>query len=173
VALLENSDASVGRVQISTPRGSTQLEKNRQATRFAGPAGETFEVSAEKIKQDFAGALAASPASPVSFLLYFEAAGAQLTPQSEVDLAQILAVVSARKVPDLSVVGHTDTVGEAQGNAMLGLKRAQFVANRIVASQRIAADRVAVESHGEKNLLVATPDNTDEPRNRRVEVTIR
>jgi outer membrane protein OmpA-like peptidoglycan-associated protein len=30
-----------------------------------------------------------------------------------------------------------------------------------------------VESHGKRNLLVPTPDNTEEVRNRRVEVTIR
>jgi len=32
---------------------------------------------------------------------------------------------------------------------------------------------LSVESHGERNLLVATPDETDEPRNRCVEVTLR
>ena len=30
-----------------------------------------------------------------------------------------------------------------------------------------------ITSHGERNLLVPTPDNTAEPRNRRVEVTVR
>jgi outer membrane protein OmpA-like peptidoglycan-associated protein len=32
---------------------------------------------------------------------------------------------------------------------------------------------ISVESHGEGNLLVRTPDNTAEERNRRVEITIR
>jgi len=34
-------------------------------------------------------------------------------------------------------------------------------------------DAVVVESHGKRNLLVPTPDETPEPRNRRVEITIR
>jgi outer membrane protein OmpA-like peptidoglycan-associated protein len=36
------------------------------------------------------------------------------------------------------------------------------------------ADAVmAIESHGERNLLVPTPDDTAEPGNRRVEITLR
>ena len=34
-------------------------------------------------------------------------------------------------------------------------------------------DLIEVRSHGETELLVPTPDNTDEPRNRRVEVKVR
>jgi outer membrane protein OmpA-like peptidoglycan-associated protein len=32
---------------------------------------------------------------------------------------------------------------------------------------------IEVTSHGERNPLVQTPDNTAEPKNRRVEVTVR
>jgi peptidoglycan-associated lipoprotein len=32
---------------------------------------------------------------------------------------------------------------------------------------------ITVVSHGERNLLIATPDNTPEPKNRRVEITVR
>ena len=36
-----------------------------------------------------------------------------------------------------------------------------------------AAHALAIESHGERNLLVPTPDDTAEPGNRRVEITLR
>ena len=39
-------------------------------------------------------------------------------------------------------------------------------------SEMCIRDRV-VTSHGEGNLLVKTPDNTPEPANRRVEITVR
>jgi peptidoglycan-associated lipoprotein len=57
-------------------------------------------------------------------------------------------------------------------NEQLGMERARQV-SAFLAGLNLPADKVAVESHGEKNLLVATPDNTDEPRNRRVEINVR
>jgi len=37
----------------------------------------------------------------------------------------------------------------------------------------LKARELTVESHGERNPLVKTPDNTQEPKNRRVEVSVR
>ena len=173
VALLDNGDGTTGKVQAVTPYGTTQLDKPRQATRFTGPVGETFEVSQDKLNKDFGAALAASPKKPVTFLLYFETGGAKLSVESEADLRKILEEVVARPVPDISVIGHTDTAGDDAANEKLGLERARFVAELINRDNKIEAGKIAVESHGEKNPLVPTPDNTDEPRNRRVEVTIR
>jgi len=173
VALLDNGDGTTGKVQAVTPYGTTQLDKPRQATRFLGPVGETFEISQDKLNKDFGAALAASPKKPVTFLLYFETGGAKLSAESEADLRKILEEVAARPVPDISVIGHTDTAGDDAANEKLGLERALFVAELINRDNKIEAAKIAVGSHGEKNLLVPTPDNTDEPRNRRVEVTIR
>jgi peptidoglycan-associated lipoprotein len=173
VALLDNGDGTTGKVQISTPYGTTQLDKPRQGTRFTGPTGETFEVTQDKLNKDFGAAMAASPKKPVSFLLYFEVGGAKLSAESEADLVKILEEVNTRQVPDISVIGHTDTLGDDAANEKLGLERARFVAELINRDNKIDVAKIAIESHGEKNLLVPTPDNTDEPRNRRVEVTIR
>lgn len=136
------------------------LEQNRQGAALGGAAGKTFTVSEAQLR-DFGAALAASPLRPVSFLLYFETAGARLTAQSEADIPKVLAEVAHRPAADVSVIGHTDTVGAAAVNLELGLSRARFVAGRI-AEAGVAPERVAVESHGEKTLLVATPDETDE-----------
>ena len=57
-------------------------------------------------------------------------------------------------------------------NEQLGMERARQVGT-LLTGLNLTVDKVAIESHGEKNLLVATPDNTDEPRNRRVEITVR
>jgi outer membrane protein OmpA-like peptidoglycan-associated protein len=57
-------------------------------------------------------------------------------------------------------------------NEALSLKRAQAVAD-LIQSKGLRVEELTVESHGERNLLVPTPDETPEPRNRRVEVTIR
>ena len=173
VALLDNGDGTTGRVQATTPKGTTLLDKPRQATRFAGPSGESFEISQEKLSKDFGAALAASPKKPVTFLLYFETGGGKLSAESEAHIPKILDEVAARPVPDISVIGHTDTAGDDAANEKLGLERARLVAELIIRNNKMAATKISVESHGEKNPLVPTPDNTNEPRNRRVEVTIR
>ena len=51
--------------------------------------------------------------------------------------------------PDISIIGHSDTVGSDEDNFALGLKRARFVAE-LFDSAKIARDRVVVDSHGEK-----------------------
>ena len=67
----------------------------------------------------------------------------------------------------LYIAGHTDTVGAAKYNLGLSLKRAQSIAGWFRKNGlRIP---IAFEGFGEQALRVATPDNTDEPRNRRVD----
>jgi peptidoglycan-associated lipoprotein len=173
LVLLSNDDGSTGKVQLTTSAGTTQLDQNRQGSNFAGPAGQTFAVAQDKIERDFGAALAAMPTKPQTFLLYFEVGGAKLNPESEALLPRIFEAINARSAPDISITGHTDTVGDDGANERLALERARFVAALINSSSRIDASKIAIESHGEKNLLVPTPDNTSEARNRRVEVTVR
>ena len=116
--------------------------------------------------------MSARPRKPVSFLLYFEAGGAKLTPESELELTRIEAEINSRVAPDISIIGHTDTAGDDESNERLGLERARFVSG-LFSSTKLNAEDVTVVSHGEKNLLVPTPDNIAEARNRRVEVTVR
>jgi peptidoglycan-associated lipoprotein len=172
VVLLGNEDGTVGKVSVTGSKGSTLLERAQEATFVAADAGTSFDATSEQIQKDFGAALTASPRKPARFLLYFQAGGANLTPQSEIELARVRAEVGAREAPDISIIGHTDTMGESDVNEQLGMERARQV-SAFLAGLNLPADKVAVESHGEKNLLVATPDNTDEPRNRRVEINVR
>lgn len=172
VVLLPDDDGSLGKVVVSAKDGSTLLQNANEGARVGGTPGKTFAVDSEQLTRDFGAALAAAPKKPLSFLLYFESGGAALTAQSQADLPKVRAEIRSRPAPDLSIIGHTDTAGDAETNARLGLKRAQLVAE-LLGKLDIAAERITVVSHGEKNLLVPTADNIDEPRNRRVEVTVR
>ena len=84
----------------------------------------------------------------------------------------MLSTVAGRKVPEVTVIGHTDTTGRTASNYRLGLDRAQTVKNLLLRAG-LDASLIEVESHGEADPAAQTPDNTDEPRNRRVEITIR
>ena len=50
---------------------------------------------------------------------------------------------------------------------------ATILGGLLLRQQGLNLAALVVESHGERNLLVPTPDNVDEPRNRRVEITLR
>ena len=171
VALLPDASGSVGQVTVKGQLGEQKLTQASQATLLNG-SGTSFVVSPEQLQKDFGSALAASPVLPEQFLLYFESGGAALTAESEKLLLEVVARAQVRKSVDISVIGHSDTQGKAESNEALALQRAQSIAGRL-GGLGIVGTAITIESHGERNLLIATPDETVEPRNRRVEITLR
>ena len=57
-------------------------------------------------------------------------------------------------------------------NVALGLKRATSV-QRLLVTAGLDPSIIEVRSHGEADLSIKTPNNTAEPRNRRVEIVVR
>jgi len=133
---------------------------------------EAKVVDPKKIAKDFEEATQARPVLPKTFLLYFKTGGSILTAESEALIPAILKEVETRTVPDVSIIGHTDTMGKAEANESLALKRAQAIAGKIQEAG-LKTKEITVTSHGERNLLVKTPDETAEEKNRRVEITVR
>lgn len=172
VVLLPDADGTVGKVEVRGAQGARLLTQPLQGSTINGE-GEAFTVSHETLTRDFGAALAARPALPERYMLYFDSGGTRLTPQSQTLLNRVLQRAVARGANvDVAVIGHTDTAGAAEANAKLGYQRALVVAN-LLREQGLQSASLAVESHGESNLLIVTHDETAEARNRRVEVTLR
>lgn len=70
----------------------------------------------------------------------------------------------------LYVIGHTDTVGDAASNRGLSLQRAKAIAGWFRAKGLTMP--IYYAGMGEDAPAVATPDETDEPRNRRAEYIV-
>jgi OmpA-OmpF porin, OOP family len=68
------------------------------------------------------------------------------------------------------IEGHTDTVGDKELNRELSERRAAAVVIYLVTKFHLPAERLTAKGLGEDGLLVPTPDNTAEARNRRVHV---
>jgi outer membrane protein OmpA-like peptidoglycan-associated protein len=168
VVVLPAADGHVGGVVVQ--RGDTRqvLDKPYAASR----GNEQTTLSAAEVRQSFGSTLAALPARPASFLLYFVTGTDELTPESKGELAKVLAAMRERPQPDVLVTGHTDTVGDAAGNDRLSAARAERVKSYLV-DIGIPADRIRTAGRGERELLVPTADNTEEARNRRVEISVR
>jgi peptidoglycan-associated lipoprotein len=169
--LLDNPDGSTGAITFSGSKGAVVVDRSKNAVNLDGAAA-TYTVDESTFQKDFGAAIEARPQLPVSFLLYFESGGTQLTAESQALIAKIVADAAKRPAPDISVIGHTDTAGEPAANEKLGLERAQAV-SQLIAGAGLKAVEMTVTSHGERDLLVKTPDNTAEPKNRRVQVTVR
>ena len=129
-------------------------------------------LSPAEVKQEFGATLQALPARPTIFLLYFITGTDELTEESKAELQRILDELKQRPVPDVQVIGHTDTVGELRGNDQLSAQRAETVKGFLVGIG-IPAERIQTAGRGKREPIVPTADNIDEPKNRRVEINVR
>jgi len=162
-------DGHVGTVVVQ--RGDAQRVLNQAyATTRNGEA--VAVVTPAQVKEAFGATLQALPAPPVVFMLYFVTGTDELTEESKAELPKILDELKHRPVPDVLVIGHTDTVGEYRTNDQLSAQRAETVKGFLVGIG-IPAGRIQVAGRGEREQIVPTGDNTDEPLNRRVEINVR
>jgi outer membrane protein OmpA-like peptidoglycan-associated protein len=168
----ENTQSSS--VNVTAPAGSVSLTGPNESTTVAANRPPTPPVKKDEadIHREFGAVLSELPEAPLHFSLYFKLDTSELTEESRAILPGVISAVAARKVPEVTVIGHTDTTGSTASNYQLGLERAQAVQGLLLKAG-LEASMIEVSSHGEADLLRSTPDNTAEPRNRRVEITIR
>lgn len=171
VVLLENDNGTTGAIEVKGKAGTQVVDKADAGVELDG-AKQAFQLTQSEIQEEFAATLAARPMNPSNFILKFEKGGAQLTSESEALLPGIVEEIGKHPGADISIIGHTDTAGDAAKNIALGLVRAQFVANKLN-ERNIKVAGNTVTSHGESNPIKKTPDDTDEAENRRVEISVR
>ena len=172
--VIPDPEGKVGQITVTNRTGTQVLDQPRQGStvQSANDAPSPPSTLDEtEIKRIFGEALAAQPAGPARFILYFKDDSEELTPESEMLLAEVFRTMRARGGLDISVIGHTDTIGTRDYNYQLSLRRARKVAD-LLAKQGVDRKILDIESHGEDNLLVKTADQVREPRNRRVEITV-
>jgi OOP family OmpA-OmpF porin len=174
VVLLPESDGTVGRASVSNVSGSVDLGTARASTRVVpGAAPEAVkEMSEADVSRIFADAIAAQPPAPAHFTLYFQFDSDEFTEESRKLVNQVQEAVKMYPAPQVAVVGHTDTTGSATANIGLGLRRAEVARMRLIEAG-LDRSAIVVTSHGEATPLVPTADNVNEPKNRRVDITVR
>ena len=175
IVLLDNSDGTVGMIDITNAGVTRVLDQPAQAVGLveaASPPSEPFFLKEKSIQAVFKESLEAKPEDPLKFILYFRTDTIKLSADSEKQLPEILLTITNRKVPDIEVIGHTDRTASAEYNHQLSLRRAHAIRDILVA-KGIDPQVVDVTGHGENNPLLETPDNVSEPLNRRVEIIVR
>ena len=176
VALLPDPDTGVvGRARVSNGAGAVDLSGARASTVVAGkktaPA-TVVALSEADATRYFGDVLASLPPAPQHFTVNFEFDSDEPTVEGRALLPQILSSVKGHPFPEVLVIGHTDTIGTRTSNIALGMRRAELIRRMLIEA---GLDQMLIEiaSHGEADLLVPTADEVAEPRNRRVEITVR
>ena len=172
VTLLPQADHPQAAVEVTARQRSTRLAQPyaSAAVRQQGP--ELEQLDAATVRKRYPALLAVMPPAAERFELNFITGGTELTPESTAALADVLARAIARAGGELVVIGHTDRVGTLEANDALSLRRAEAV-RALIIERGFEAARVRAVGRGERQPLVATDDEVDEPRNRRVEIVVR
>jgi iron complex outermembrane receptor protein len=107
--------------------------------------------------------------APHSYLVFFDFNKSDLTAQAVQVVNQAAANAGPAKVTQLTVTGHTDTVGSDAYNMRLSRRRAESVAAQLE-KDGIASSEIQIVAKGKRDLLVPTADGVREPQNRRVQI---
>jgi iron complex outermembrane receptor protein len=116
---------------------------------------------------------AAQPVAPApvahSYMVFFDFNKSDLTPQAVSIVDTAAKNAETTRVTQLTVTGHTDTVGSDAYNMRLSRRRAESVAAELEKAG-IASSEIEIVAKGKHDLLVPTGDGVREPQNRRVQI---
>lgn len=168
--VLPHEDGSVGSVVVHQNGKDTVLDKANSAVK--GGDSQAFTLASADVDQRFGRVLTQLPPAARSYTLYFKEGTAILEPASAPVMEEMRKDVAARTAGEIMVIGHTDRVGNLSNNDLLAYSRALSISDVLIESG-IPRDTVIVAGRGEREPLVPTDDEVEEPRNRRVEISVR
>jgi outer membrane protein OmpA-like peptidoglycan-associated protein len=102
--------------------------------------------------------------------IYFDTGKADLKPESDPALAEIVKMLKADPGLKVYVVGHTDNVGQFTSNVKLSQDRAASVVNALVSKHAIAAARLIPFGCGPATPVASNKTDVGKAKNRRVEL---
>jgi OmpA-OmpF porin, OOP family len=173
VTLLPQADGRATAVQVQSADGVVDLTQPYQTAALQRDGRlEAQQSNAEEVSKRHGAVLALPLLQPVRFTLQFEPGTSTLTSDSQNQLPAILEQATARAGGEIQVVGHTDRTGSPQANDTLSLQRAQAVRNLLI-QRGFEPALVEAIGRGEREPVVPTEANVNEPRNRRAEIIIR
>jgi OmpA-OmpF porin, OOP family len=171
--LLPGKNGKIGALTVESEGQKRTLDSPYAAARVKSIGRvDGFTTSETDVKHDFGPALAAQPKRPVSFFLYFLTDTDEFAPESKVLVGQIFTEIARRPAPEIVIIGHTDRVGSMQYNDALSRRRAERCRDELL-KLGIPKVRISVAGRGWREPEVPTAQDVPEPRNRRVEISVR
>ena len=172
IVLLPNPAERETAVTVTQGERQVVLAQPYAGARLSRGGAEAFASNAQEVQVRYGAALAAQPLPPAQFTLFFIEGKDEFTDDSKRIVDSVFAEIAKRPIPDVIVIGHTDSVGSDAANDVLSRQRAEVV-RAAFAARGLAADKVVTVGRGKRELAVPTGDGVAEPRNRRVEILVR
>lgn len=174
ICLLADDDGKVGKILVKNETTEKVIDKEKYLIEIKNnKISDPTKIDEKEFEKRYGKLLQAEAKRPKTFILYFETGNDQLTEESIDMIKEINNEIKNRENPELEIIGHTDSVGEKEANYLLGLKRAESVKNILTSQGVDTGMQIELSSLGEDNPLVPMPDETPEPKNRRVEVVVK
>ena len=173
VVLLPQEGVPTAAVTVQARQGQVVLAQPYAVAEVASSGSvDTAQTDAQQVEKRYGQLLSVQPAAEQRLTLLFMPGGAQLTPESSAALADALARATERPGGEVIIIGHTDRVGSVESNDTLSLQRAQAV-RQLVIDRGFDPNRVEAVGRGEREPVVQTADEVEEPKNRRAEIVVR
>jgi OmpA-OmpF porin, OOP family len=165
-----NSLRPSGNLVSGGTRGIRLAAPGSDAT--AQPAPSPAQQPRVASSKPVAIAPAASEPPSVNLTVNFANGSAELTPDAIRTLDALGRALASKDLASyrFRIEGHTDTVGSRDYNHTLSERRAEAVVDYVAKKFGVDPSRLQAVGMGEDGLLVPTPPQTAEPRNRRVQV---
>jgi outer membrane protein OmpA-like peptidoglycan-associated protein len=171
--VLPNAEGSgVGAITVDDGKKPVTLDRAYETAEMRDGRNAPADVPKSDIFTMFRSAFQARPVLPHRFRLEFELGSSHLTVASVPIYHALVADIKRHAAYRVDVVGYADTLGTSEHNATLSLLRAIAVRDALV-RDGVDPRAVRVSFRGKRDLLLATPDQFSEPRNRRVDVSVR
>ena len=164
-------------IRVANPNATQDTPQASASGTTAASGAPAAAAPAMRAPRPTRTASAAAPAPvadapSVSLSVQFASGSADLTPEARQTLDQLGKALSSSDLAQyrFRIEGHTDTVGVASANKTLSQQRAETVAAYLQGKFGVSMDRLQTIGMGEDGLLVPTPPNTANEKNRRVNV---
>ena len=108
---------------------------------------------------------------PKNFMIFFDFDKSDLTPAAQAILTQAADAIKKQGSTQIALTGYTDTVGSAEYNLKLSMRRAE-AAKKFLVNLGVPASEISTVGKGKTDLLVPTKDGVKEAQNRRVQIVL-
>jgi outer membrane protein OmpA-like peptidoglycan-associated protein len=174
VATAANVAAERGRAEAESARRSAE-DQAHQAQAAAAQSDHEKDALRQRLQEQLNAVLETRETARglivnVSDVL-FDTGSANLKPGAREKLARVAGVLAAQSGLNISVEGHTDSVGTAEYNQRLSEERAASVRDYLI-RQGVPSGTVGTAGHGESEPVATNGTAAGRQQNRRVELVV-
>ncbi len=172
------AEDGAGGLLLTPPHSDGSVASRRPQTRTlpdkdADGVTDEVDLCPDTDAERTVGPLGCPAGQPVELeKVHFYSSSSRLRVGARKELDRVAAILRRQPHAEVTVLGHTDSVGGAEANMKLSLRRAKAVREYLV-GQGVEAQRVAAEGRGESQPIADNSTQQGRLKNRRVELLIR